>query len=82
MLFTNKGTSLETKYATSDPPPFRKFLDLISLPTTEIEGRRPADFPPTFRNQAGDPQTPKFYRTISYTLHTHTGFEAGPANER
>ena len=33
-------------------------LVLISLPTTEIEGRRPADFPPTFRNQAGEPETP------------------------
>ena len=41
----------------AEVPPRRNFV-LISLPTTEIEGRQPADFPPTFRNQAGDSQTP------------------------
>ena len=34
-----------------------EILAPISLPTIEIEGRRPPDFPTAFRNQAGDSQT-------------------------
>ena len=44
------------------------FFALFSLPTIEIEGGRPADFPTTFRNQGGRRPDPDFYRNASYCI--------------
>ena len=55
------------------------FFALFSLPTIEIEGRRPADFPTTFRNQGGRRLDPDFYRNASYcTTHPAYGLSAQP----